>query len=131
MLEEDELKPPTNQAERSLWAMVMMRAIKDLRGSDFQVKQTHHNIISSSAMWWVKHNGYYIGSFMYVCEVLGIDPKSTREKLIKITERKRRNGAKTERTTATDQCENGGSREGPKPGSARGVTPAEEDLLLH
>jgi hypothetical protein len=86
--EEEVPTPIASRAERKLWAMVMIRAIKDMLGTDRAASVKYQTLMQSSSLRWIKSDAYYIGSFMYVCEALGIDQPSTRKQLLHIKEKR-------------------------------------------
>ena len=53
---------------RNLWAAVLKQAIKD-------AKKSLNNSLTSPALWF-SSNSQEIGSFLWICGVLNVDPKS-------------------------------------------------------
>ena len=70
----DDLIPVPDIPEKNLWASVLLQAFKDLEGLSYG-NRAYSNIAKSHAEGWVASNDIsYIGSFLYVCEVLDYDP---------------------------------------------------------
>ncbi len=59
-----------DQNYRSLWAAVLKQAIKD-------ANQYVNNPLTSPGLWF-SSNSHAIGSFLWICSVLNIDPGSVR-----------------------------------------------------
>jgi hypothetical protein len=59
-----------DQKYRNLWAAVLKQAIKD-------TKQSTNNSLSSPGLWFYSHN-HGVGSFLWICGILNIDPDSVR-----------------------------------------------------
>jgi len=59
-----------DQEYRSLWAAVLKQAIKD-------ANQCINNPLTSPGLWF-SSNSHAIGSFLWICGVLNIDPLSVR-----------------------------------------------------
>lgn len=55
---------------RNLWAAVLKQAIKD-------AKKSLNNSLASPALWFSSDN-QEIGSFLWICGILNVDPKSVR-----------------------------------------------------
>ena len=60
--------------EKKLWASVLGRAVIDLR------RKKHRQ---SARFWFYNDKNQGAGSFLWVCDVLEIDPGKTREKVFK------------------------------------------------
>ena len=60
---------------RRLWAAVLEQAIKDSRGG-----RTYH-IITEEARAWLQNNRESVGSFIWVCRILDLDPSYVRGKV--------------------------------------------------
>ena len=69
-MEETEILEETN--EKCLWAGVLERAIYDLK--------SRNHIHRSSAKNWFRSKNHHVGTFLWVCSVLDLDPDWTREK---------------------------------------------------
>lgn len=75
---DDDLTPVRRVPEKSLWASVLIQAFKDLEGLQFgNAGSVAHN--RANAISWVRSNRTdYVGSFMYVCEALDLNPEIVR-----------------------------------------------------
>jgi hypothetical protein len=60
---------------RRLWAAVLEQAVKDARGG-----RTYH-IITEEAQAWFHSKKEGVGSFIWVCRILDLDPSYVREKV--------------------------------------------------
>ena len=69
-VEEAEILEETN--ERVLWAAVMERAVYDLKSKDKLQR-------GSASEWFQNRRRTDVGSFIWVCEVLDIDPDRYRK----------------------------------------------------
>jgi hypothetical protein len=65
---------------RALWTAVLIQAAVDLSGKD--AGKGLSPIIKSSAKRWFLSPADHIGSFVWVCEILGLDPARTRKAAI-------------------------------------------------
>ena len=68
----DDLPPPANGPEVSLWYHVLASAFDDLHGSDRERADSES---------WFQAETDGIGSFLWVCEVLGISASAIRRRL--------------------------------------------------
>jgi hypothetical protein len=59
-----------DQKYRDLWAAVLKQAIKD-------AKQSINSSLTSPGLWFSSNN-HTVGSFLWICGVLNIDPVSVR-----------------------------------------------------
>lgn len=55
---------------RNLWAAVLKQAIKD-------AKNTLNNSLTSPGLWFSSRS-HEIGSFLWICGILNVDPESVR-----------------------------------------------------
>lgn len=72
--------------EKTLWFAVMKCAIDDLElGEKAKRKNPHkdYNSHYDSAKYWLDREDDNFGSFIWVCELIGVDPSITREKILK------------------------------------------------
>jgi len=90
MIEPDQL----TDAERKLWANVLLQAQTDLSGRD---------PIARSARLWFCSRDDAIGSFIWVCHHLSLDPEAARGKVLAQPTRKGRESLKTA-AQATDRA---------------------------
>ena len=60
---------------RRLWAAVLEQAIKDARGG-----RTYH-IITEEARTWFRSQNEDVGSFIWICRTLDLDPSYVRGKV--------------------------------------------------
>ena len=60
---------------RRLWAAVLEQAVKDARGG-----RTYH-IITEEARAWFRSKNENVGSFIWVCRILDLDPCYVRAKV--------------------------------------------------
>jgi hypothetical protein len=76
----DELARP-----RDLWAAVMHGAVNDLLGRDSTTKGRHRNVINTklslTARRWFESDDFGIGTFLWICSVLELDPEKVRGQL--------------------------------------------------
>jgi hypothetical protein len=76
----DELARP-----RDLWAAVMHGAVNDLLGQNSTTKGRDRNVINTrlslSARLWFESDARGIGSFLWICSVLELDPEKVRGQL--------------------------------------------------
>ena len=87
----DDLIPISQIPEKKLWAAVLMQAFVDLEGMLFGQRSTRASMEREQAERWVKSNDKsYIGSFLYVCEVLDLEPEVVRKKFEKTQGRVKR-----------------------------------------
>jgi len=66
--------------ERKLWAAVVKMAVDDLRLDSYS-KAPGKDARNAGA--WIANNDEHVGSFLWVCDFLKIDPVSIREKVLK------------------------------------------------
>jgi hypothetical protein len=59
-----------DQKFRNLWAAVLKQAIKD-------AQQSFNNSLTSPGLWF-RSNSHAVGSFLWICGVLNIDPELVR-----------------------------------------------------
>ena len=64
-------KMPDIHKYRSLWSAVLDRAIEDLEGSILERRY--------SKAWFYRDHEEGTGSYIWICDVLGIDPAKTRK----------------------------------------------------
>ena len=69
---------PAMNKYRALWAAVLVRAIDDL---DLDQSKKDVRIYESAVRWFNNARNTDIGSFIWVCEILGHDPDKTRDKI--------------------------------------------------
>jgi hypothetical protein len=60
--------------ERKLWANVLLQALADLSGRDFQAR---------SARAWISSRDNSVGSFSWVCYQLSLDPDAVRQRILR------------------------------------------------
>jgi len=76
--------------EKKLWAAVLLQAFLDLEVLTFG-NLTQSSLARVQAEGWIRSNrNDYIGSFLYVCDALDLDPEFVREKFLKAQERVKR-----------------------------------------
>ena len=75
MIEPDQLTDP----ERKLWAYVLLQAHTDLKGREPAAR--------SARLWFISRDDS-IGSFIWVCHHLSLDPDAVRQRVIKDAARK-------------------------------------------
>jgi len=79
----DDFLPVPHVPEKELWAAVLCQAFKDLEGLTFGHHQPRTNMARDQAIRWIESNDIsYIGSFLYVCEVLNLEPGIVRYSFI-------------------------------------------------
>ena len=77
----DDLIPVPVIPEKKLWAAVLVQAFSDLEGMTFGQQAIRTDIAREQAERWIYSNDRsYIGSFLYVCEVLDLNPEYVRNK---------------------------------------------------
>ena len=59
---------------RTLWAAVLEQAIKDIRGDLTFRKGNVRSIFSESAWAWFRSESQDVGSFLWTCSMLGLEP---------------------------------------------------------
>ena len=85
-----DLTPVQNSPEKNLWAAVLLQAFVDLEVLTFG-NLTKSSLARGQGEAWIKSNrNDYIGSFLYVCDVLDLDPEFVRAKFVKAQERVKR-----------------------------------------
>ena len=62
-------------AAKRLWAAVLDQAIKDSQ-ADKPGHNSHESIIAEGARAWFSSKSQEDGSFLWVCDILGIDPEA-------------------------------------------------------
>jgi len=62
------------EGSKRLWAAVLEQAIEDVR------REHGH---ADRARAWFQSEGEEVGSFLWICRMLDIDPKSTRKSVVK------------------------------------------------
>jgi hypothetical protein len=77
MIEPDQL----TDAERKLWANVLLQAQTDLSGRD---------PIARSARLWFSSRDDAIGSFIWICHHLSLEPDAARQSVLNLPTRKLR-----------------------------------------
>ena len=77
MIEPDQLTDP----ERKLWAHVLLQALADLG---------NHDPIARPARYWFTSKDDTIGSFIWICHQLSLDPAAVRERVLRDANRKLR-----------------------------------------
>ena len=80
--------------ERSLWAAVVERAFEDAKGNVMKTpprkRENYPNWLQSrdrvikDAFQWFKNNRKTVGGFLWVCDVLELEPGPIREKIAKL-----------------------------------------------
>jgi hypothetical protein len=90
MIEPEQL----TDAERKLWANVLLQAQTDLSGRD---------PVARSARLWFCSRDDSIGSFIWVCHHLSLDPEAARQKVLTMPTRKSRESLKAA-AQATDRA---------------------------
>jgi hypothetical protein len=61
---------------KNLWAAVLEQAIQDAQCEIASYKDKVEYIFSRNALEWFYSDGREIGSFLWICNILDIDPKS-------------------------------------------------------
>lgn len=61
--------------EKNLWVAVLDCAIRDLRDREFR----------DTATSWFTSDRKYVGSFLFVCHALSIDPTAVRKRVLSYT----------------------------------------------
>lgn len=70
------------EACRSLWGAVLRQAVQDLLAeSDDALRVNLRRIYSERARRWFRAEERGVGGFLWVCEVLGLDPDYIRDKV--------------------------------------------------
>ena len=77
---DESLLPAHTTPEKKLWAAVLVQAFSDLEGLAFGNQRAINNNRNQAKGWIKSNDASYIGSFLYVCEVLDIDPSFVRAK---------------------------------------------------
>ena len=67
--------------ERDLWISVLIRAIYDLRGVGLNEHKKHAALLERSARTWFISPDSGIGSYCWICGLLGLDPLTVRERV--------------------------------------------------
>lgn len=60
--------------EKKLWEHVLLRALRDLRSSAPRIR--------SEAREWIESERDTVGSFLWVCATIGIDPTDFRRRVL-------------------------------------------------
>jgi hypothetical protein len=77
MIEIEQLTDP----ERKLWAHVLLQALADLG---------NHDPIARPARFWFTSKNDSVGSFIWICHQLSLDPAAVRERVLRDANRKLR-----------------------------------------
>ena len=64
---------------RELWLAVLIRAIFDLRGHDLCSDQKYRGYFEVAAHGWFESQSREPGSFLWVADLLELDPQATRK----------------------------------------------------
>jgi hypothetical protein len=66
----------SEKACKNLWAAVLEQAIQDAQCEMASNKENVEYIFTRNALEWFYGEGREIGSFLWICNILDIDPKS-------------------------------------------------------
>lgn len=73
--------PPLSNEQR-LWAAVLQQAVADAGGRKPKGNtRNDRRVVMDSARYWFARKGRGVGSFLWVCEALGLDPDALRPKI--------------------------------------------------
>jgi len=62
------------EPEQTLWSSVLTQAIQDLSGSNFVAKR---------ARAWLTSRSTALGSLIWICDQLGLDPDAVRQNVLR------------------------------------------------
>ena len=87
---------------RKLWAAVLLQAIKDLTAGTINsdIVNNHRRRIAGSTQYWLKADSDGVGSFIYICNVMGMDADKTRSKIMELDQRAKNKRIMTKRGMA-------------------------------
>lgn len=91
MIEAEQITDP----ERKLWAHVLLQAVADLSG---------HDPIARPARAWITSTNDSIGSFIWICHQLALDPAAVRKRVLYNANRKLRESSMAARAQSTDRA---------------------------
>jgi hypothetical protein len=91
MIEPDQLTDP----ERKLWANVLLQAQTDINGRD---------PVARSARRWFTSREDSIGSFIWICHHLSLDPDAARQRVLRDANKQQRRESQPDVTQATNQA---------------------------
>ena len=80
------------EPEQTLWSSVLTQAIQDLSGSD---------LVAKPARAWLTSRSTSLGSLIWVCDQLGLDPAAVRQSVLR---RRAEERAVRERSQAVEQA---------------------------
>jgi len=67
--------------ERRLWASVLIQAIRDLAGYIVVPNKRDRARVQYHARVWFTSNNRNVGSFLWICDELGVEPSWIRRKM--------------------------------------------------
>jgi hypothetical protein len=62
------------EPEQTLWSSVLTLAIQDLSGPD---------LVAKPARAWLMSRSTSLGSFIWICDQVGLDPAAVRQKVLR------------------------------------------------
>jgi hypothetical protein len=68
-------------AMKGLWAAVFTQAIEDLENPGRIEKREANKVYCRARRWFLKKDDYRIGTFLWCCNLFGLDPLATRTAL--------------------------------------------------
>jgi len=80
------------EPEQTLWSSVLTQAIQDLAGPD---------LVAKPARAWLTSRSTSLGSLIWVCDQLGLDPAAVRQSVLR---RRAEERAVRERSQAVEQA---------------------------
>lgn len=77
---------------RKLWAAVLLQAIKDLTAGNTNSVPVNNQRkrICGSTQFWLNSDNDGVGSFNYICLVMGMDSVKTRDRMLELNQRMKR-----------------------------------------
>lgn len=79
--------PELTTPERQLWAAVLLRAIKDIAGLNTYLPPVVRTCVQRSAKTWIESPVCGPGSFLWICDRLGLDAEAVRRQVLKAPSR--------------------------------------------
>lgn len=64
--------------EKSLWAGMLLRALNDAAGVQLMESKKYANLIQRDARAWFSSPRFTTGSFLWICDVLNLDPDAVK-----------------------------------------------------
>ena len=70
--------------EKRLWAAVLLQAAKDVSGFTYVYSESQRSMIQRSARAWFASNYYETGSYLWICDLLELEPSWIRRRMIRV-----------------------------------------------